>query len=69
MGGFSSRFLPFYLFLLDPVVGNLLNCFLELLLRGDPVQTFLWEEQQTNYWSRAEIEWTYSISLAYITAI
>ena len=34
----TSRFLPFYLFFLDPVVGNLFNCFLELLLRGDPAE-------------------------------
>ena len=36
-------FLP-HLFLLDPVVGNLFNCFLELLFRGNPAQTFLLQE-------------------------
>ena len=33
-----------YLFLLDPVVGNLFNCFFELLFRGNPAKTFLLQE-------------------------
>ena len=33
-----------HLFLLDPVVGNLFNCFFELLFRGNPAKTFLLQE-------------------------
>ena len=33
-----------YLFLLDPVVRNLFNCFFELLFRGNPAKTFLLQE-------------------------